>query len=80
MVLTKKSVEDLQLVDLLLNIWFYSQQKNDVVCKQYAQWNIEIAKTLWNKRRFQNFDDVVKEVLRNDKSLLFDRICSAEKF
>ena len=48
------------------------------IIRQYAQWNIEIAKELW-KPEYQNFNEIIKNVLSKDKSLNLGEISSAEK-
>ena len=78
MSLTKKFFESLELADLLLNIWSYADNLNFPILNQYAQWNIEIAKELW-KPEYQNFNEIIKNVLSKDKSLNLGEISSAEK-
>ena len=78
MSLTKKIFESLELADLLLNIWWYADNLNFPILNQYAQWNIEIAKELW-KPEYQNFNEIIKNVLSKDKSLNLGEISSAEK-
>ena len=43
MVLTKEIFEQLDLLDLLLNIWSNADKLHLPILHQYTKWNIEIA-------------------------------------
>ena len=36
--LSKQSLQELELPDLLLNVWCYADQPNDPICVQFQQW------------------------------------------
>ena len=80
MPLTKESFENLELADLLLNIWSNSDKQNYQILQQYTNWNIELAREQWDDDRFHDFNVIIGKTLIRDKSLNLWQISSAEKY
>ena len=80
MLLTKESFENLELADLLLNIWSNSDKQNYQILQQYTNWNIELAREQWDDDRFHDFNVIIGKTLIRDKSLNLWQISSAEKY
>ena len=64
MVLTKQIFEQLDLLDLLLNIWSNGDKLHLPILHQYTKWNMEIARSKW-KDGYQNFDTIIEKILKN---------------
>ena len=61
MVLTKEIFEQLDLPDLLLNIWSNADKLHLPILHQYAKCNIEIARSKW-KNEYQAFDTIIEKI------------------
>ena len=61
MVLTKEIFEQLDLPDLLLNIWSNADKLHLPILHQYTKWNIEIARSKW-KNEYQTFDTIIEKI------------------
>ena len=73
--------QELDLPDLLLNIWSYSDVNyNSSILKQYKKCCIQIAKSKWQNERCMDIDFVIKNIEeQNTKFIDFGRISSANK-
>ena len=54
---SKEDFANLDLPDLLLNIWEYSNYLTDPILKSYCEWCVELAKEQWQPS-FKNFQFV----------------------
>ena len=76
---SKNDFENLDLPDLLINIWDYSEYPTDPVLNQYCQWCVEVAKERWQPS-FKNFQFVINNLRkRNKKFYDFGKISSTDK-
>ena len=73
MPLEKKIFLHLDLPNLLINIWEYTDKTNDPILIQYEKWCIEVAKQKWQPQ-FKKFDYVIGNLKeRNKKFYDFDK-------
>ena len=56
--LSSNSFRQLDLPNLLINIWDYAYKPNCPICKQYRKWCITAAKEQWGNL-FIDFDFVI---------------------
>ena len=69
MVLSKSDFANLDLPDLLLNIWDYSDNlRRDPVISQYCKWCVELARQQWCLS-YKNFQFVIKNLRKRNKNL-----------
>ena len=76
---SKNDFENLDLPDLLITIWDYSECLTDPVLNQYCQWCVEVAKERWQPS-FKNFQFVINNLRKRNKKIYdFAKISSADK-
>ena len=76
---SKQSFRELELPDLLLNVWCYADQPNDLICVQYQQWCVEVVKGRW-RSQYLDFDYAIENLGKpNKKFYNFCNISSADK-
>ena len=44
---SKKDFQELEIPDLLLNIWCYPEYLHDPILRQYSQWSVKAAEEQW---------------------------------
>ena len=75
------SVGNLDIPDLLINIWEYNDDdhKNCVIYDQYEKWCVEIARSKWQPY-FKAFSFVIAQIqIKNKNFFDFGNISSADK-
>ena len=76
---SKSDFLNLDLPDLLLNIWCYADYLNDQRINQYCKWCVEAAVEQWQPDFF-DFQYVIQNLKNNNRKFYnFGRICSADK-
>ena len=76
---SKNDFENLDLRDLLINIWNYSEYLKDPVLNQYCQWCVEVAKERWQPS-FKNLQIIINNLRKKNKKFCdFGKISSAGK-
>ena len=77
---SKSDFLNLDLPDLLLNIWCYAADYlNDQIINQYCKWCAEAAEEQWQPD-FLDFQYVIQNSKNKNKTFYnFERICSADK-
>ena len=76
---SKQSFRELELPDLLFNVWCYTDRPNDPICVQYQQWCVEVAKERWSSQ-YLDFDYVIENLRKQNKKFYnFGKISSADK-
>ena len=76
---SKQSFRELELPDLLFNVWCYTDWPNDPICVQYQQWCVEVAKKRWSSQ-YLDFDYVIENLRKQNKKFYnFGKISSADK-
>ena len=76
---SKNDFENLDLPDLLINIWDYSEYLTDPVLNQQCQWCVEVAKERWQPS-FKNFQFVINNLRKRSKKFYdFGKISSTDK-
>ena len=76
---SKKDFQELEIPDLLLNIWCYAEYLHDPIFRQYSQWSVKAAEEQW-RSTFLDFDYVINNLKnRNKKFYNFSNIYSADK-
>ena len=77
---SKSDFLNLDLPDLLLNIWCYAADYlNDQIINQYCKWCAEAAEEQWQPD-FLDFQYVIQDLKnKNKKFYNFGRICLADK-
>ena len=76
---SKQRFPEIELPDLLLNVWCYADQQNDLICVQYQQWCVEVAKERWSSQ-YLDFDYVIENLRKQSRKFYnFDKIFSADK-
>ena len=75
----KNDFENLDLTDLLINIWDYSEYLTDPILNQYCQWCVKVAKERWQPS-FKNFQFAINNLRKRNKKLYdFGKKSSADK-
>ena len=76
---SKRVFLNLDLPDLLLNIWCYADYLNDQIINQYCKWCVEAAEEQWQPD-FLDFQYVIQNLKNKNKNFYnFVRICSADE-
>ena len=75
----KSDFAELNLPNLLINIWYYADYMIDPIINQYQKWCVELAKERW-QAQFPDFEYVIKNLNEKNKNFYnFGRICSADR-
>ena len=61
------SFRQLDLPNLLINIWDYANKPDCPICKQYLKWCITAAKEQW-ENAFINFDFVINALKKQNRN------------
>ena len=70
---------DLDLPNLLINIWSYTDYLHDPIVKQYEKWCAVAAKLKW-RYHYLDFDYVISNLKRKKKKFYdFGKISSADR-
>ena len=73
------SFRQLDLLNLLINVWDYADKPNCPICKQYQQWCISAAKEKWQDSYIE-FDFVINCLKKQNKNWLdLGKISSAHR-
>ena len=73
------SFRQLDLPNLLINIWDYADRPDDPICKQYQKWCITAAKEQWQDT-FIDFDFVITALKKQNRNWYdFGKISSDER-
>ena len=76
---SKSDFLNLDLPDLLLNIWCYADYLNDQIINRYCKWYVEAAEEQWQPGFF-DFQYAIQDLKnKNKKFYNFGRICFADK-
>lgn len=76
---SQQSFPELELPDLLHNIWCYTNRPNDPTCIQYQKWWVQEAKEDWQSY-YKDFGHVIEKLKKQDKKFYkFGRISSQDK-
>ena len=71
---SKKDFDQLELADLIINIWTHSSYgKKDDIIKNICQWCIECAREKWSYEHL-DFGFVMRNLLTNNKNFDFGKI------
>ena len=73
------SFRQLDLPNLLINIWDYADKPNCPICKQYQKWCITAANEQWEKE-FIDFDFAINTLKKQNKNWFdFGKISSENR-
>ena len=76
---SKSDFAELDLPNLLINVWSYADYMNDCVINQYQKWCVELAKERWQPQ-YLDFEYVIKNLKEKNKNFYnFGRVCSADR-
>ena len=76
---SKSDFAELDLPNLLINVWSYADYMNDSVINQYQKWCVELAKERWQPQ-YLDFEYVIKNLKEKNKNFYnFGRVCSADR-
>ena len=76
---SKNGFLDLDLPNLLINIWSYADYLHDPIVKQYEKWCVEAVKINW-RSHYLDFDYVISNLKRKKKKFYdFANISSADR-
>ena len=76
---SKSDFAELDLPNLLINVWSYADYMNDSVINQYQKWCVELAKERWQPQ-YLDFEYVIKNLREKNKNFYnFGRVCSADR-
>ena len=76
---SKSDFAELDLPNLLINVWSYADYMNDPIVNQYQKWCVELAKERWLPQ-FLDFEYVIKNLKeKNENFYNFGRISSADR-
>ena len=76
---SKDSFLELDLADLLINIWSYVDYLHDFIINQYCQYCIECSYKKWDKD-YLDFHFVIKNILnRNATFLILEKLQIVKK-
>ena len=79
MVLTKENFQNLDLSNLLINIYSYAKDLKDPIIYQYSNLCIECARKLWTDQ-YHYFENVNEKFLSHNKNYInFGKISSDER-
>ena len=75
----KSSFQELDFPDLLVNIWCYTDKKNDPIIAQFEKLCVEAAQEQW-KPLYLDFNYLIENLRKQNKQFYnFGKICSADK-
>ena len=76
---SKSDFAELDLPNLLINVWSYADYMNDSVINQYQKWCVELAKERWQPQ-YLDFEYAIKNLKEKNKNFYnFGRVCSADR-